>query len=211
LKRVLVWSGTGVLAVVFILAIANGACKKGADTVSVVSSGAVAPSTTGPKVVKPHPLVEGPGDSNATDTVPTTTARDMPLDKKLDPSVVGEYKLEMGTDQMKFIDTSIARLQVEVNSGKEEERQALEMAKAAKKIAMDLVVRLLPGGRYKADLGFGVTGGSYRTGPGVVTMRPDDQTNDPDDPKDMQLRYDKAEKTLTVDFHGETMVLKRRS
>jgi len=42
-------------------------------------------------------------------------------------------------------------------------------------------------------------------------MRPDDQTNDPDDPKDMQLRYDKAEKTLTVDFHGETMVLKRRS
>ncbi len=193
---------------------------------SQVSSQVSAPATAGQvrqtpmpdpnKVVKPRPFA----DETAHGTKPSQGSGDGPsqkpappvVAKKMDPSVLGTYKLMLDDEQKQTIDSEIAHMKEEAAKGNKQAAASLASAVRARELVDDIVVILKSDGRYRADFGGGNADGSFHMSEKGVVLVPD-QKSDPKAgmPSDVELVFDKAAKTLTADFQGSKMVFVKKA
>lgn len=188
-------------------------CAPPPETVVTAPKGNEVATAPDPKnVVIPHPLLDPKSKTPPPVEIPAKPVEPVKeaVPSKIDPAVLGSYKLKLSNEQRSQIMSSIEKMRLDAEKGVQGAESGLAMATAALELVDKLEVKLLAGGKFSADFGDGAKDGTFTMRGDKLILRPKDQPTDKTVPPDMELTFDKSKKTLTADFQGQEMVFERK-
>jgi hypothetical protein len=128
---------------------------------------------------------------------------------KIDPRVVGTYRLELTPEQRAQIEDSLAALRRRAKAGDSRSQQMLSVAEQAAKAAENMTLTLGPDGTFASDISTGPSRGRFTMQGSTVALQPDERPSDPSLPNTMAFQFDPVAKTLTADQSGQRTVFRR--
>ncbi|MCW5939238.1 MAG: hypothetical protein KF884_03090 [Fimbriimonadaceae bacterium] len=163
-----------------------------------------------------EPIDSGAAKPPVGESVPTRPAEPGP-DKKtepqapgrIDPRVVGTYRLELSSEQKAQIEESLAQLRRQAKTGDSRSQQLLSVAETAAKAAENMTFSLTADGRFSSEVATGPSKGKFTMSGTTLTLMPDEAPADPSIKNAMEFEFDPAAKTLTAEQNGQKTVFRR--
>jgi hypothetical protein len=150
------------------------------------------------------------------ESVPTRPSEQAPDKKsepqapgKIDPRVVGTYKLELTADQKAQIEESLAQLRRQAKTGDSRSQQMLSVAETAAKAAETMTFTLTADGSFTSEVATGPSKGKFTMSGTTLTLMPEEVPADPSIKNAMEFEFDPTAKTLTADQNGQKTVFRR--
>ncbi|MBS1713728.1 MAG: hypothetical protein JST30_05265 [Armatimonadetes bacterium] len=125
---------------------------------------------------------------------------------KTDPTVYGDYQIEVTDETKRQLDNGIRKLREQGANGDPKAATALEYAEAAQQAAERMSIQLREDGKFFADFVTGKSFGTYRMDGLNVRLLPNEVLTEAGSPTSFDLTYDKGAKKLTLQLQGSELV-----
>lgn len=161
-------------------------------------------------VLVPHPVLdEAPPEVKQPPKTepkkPLLTKKESFQAGKTDPSVYGDYKIEVNDETKRTLDNGIRKLREQGANGDPKAATALEYAEAAQEAAERMSIQLREDGKFFADFVTGKSFGTYKMDGKNVRLLPNEVLTEAGSPTSFDLTYDKDAKRLVLNLQGSEL------
>ncbi len=184
---------------------------------------AQAPSrkTSTNEIVVPHPLKEDPeyklsekiakeqASKIAEPSKPTKSPDPKPSDSKIDPAVLGQYRLRFTAEQEAAMKSALEQIKIRADKGESGASAAYQQAQMAVEMSKKMTIELKRSGDFNSNFGEQNSTGKFLMFGSKVILKPSEKPKDSSLPQDIELTFDGSKKTLTVNYQGRFITLAR--